>query len=65
MKAMAARRRDTEDLRLLVDQLRLTTTEQVVDICRQVFPDETLPGRALLLLDDLFAAADQSGDEDG
>lgn len=64
MKAMAARRRDTEDLRLLVAQLGLSTTEQVVDVCRRVFPDETLPDRARLLLDDLFDQDGQSGDED-
>jgi predicted nucleotidyltransferase len=54
MKAMAARRRDTEDLRLLVTQLGLTTPEQVIAVCQRVFPDETLPDRAHLVLADVF-----------
>lgn len=54
MKAMAARRRDMEDLRLLVDRLGLTSPEQVVAVCTRVFPDEALPDRARLLLADLF-----------
>ena len=54
MKAIAARRRDTEDLRLVVDRLGLSTAEQVVEICRRVFPDETLPDRARLVLADVF-----------
>jgi predicted nucleotidyltransferase len=54
MKAMAARRRDIDDLRLLVGRLGLTTPEQVVAVCTRVFPDEPLPDRARLLLADLF-----------
>jgi predicted nucleotidyltransferase len=54
MKAMAARRRDTEDLTLLVTQLGLTTPEQVIAVCQRVFPDETLPDRAQLVLADVF-----------
>ena len=54
MKAMAARRRDKDDLWLLVDLLRLTAPEQVVAVCARVFPDEALPDRAKLVLADLF-----------
>lgn len=54
MKAMAARRRDIDDLRLLVGRLGLTGPEQVLDVCTRVFPDEALPDRARLILDDLF-----------
>ena len=54
MKAMAARRRDRDDLWLLVDLLGLTAPEQVVAVCARVFPDEALPDRAKLVLADLF-----------
>lgn len=63
MKAMAARRRDSDDLRLLVTQLGLTTVEQVVAICRRVFPDETLPDRAHLVLADVFEKPDSTDDQ--
>ncbi len=54
MKAMAARRRDTDDLQLLVDRLGLISSQQVVELCRRVFPDEELPDRARFVLEDLF-----------
>jgi predicted nucleotidyltransferase len=54
MKTLAARRRDIDDLRLLVGRLGLTTPEEVIAVCTRVFPDETLPDRARLLLEDLF-----------
>jgi predicted nucleotidyltransferase len=55
MKAIAARRRDIDDLRILVGVLELTTAQQVVAICARVFPDEQLPDRTRLILEDLFA----------
>ena len=54
MKAIAARRRDIDDLRTLIGVLGLTTVDQVVAICSRIFPDEPLPDRALLALADLF-----------
>lgn len=64
MKAMAARRRDTDDVRLLVGLLNLTTAEQVVEVCSRVFPDEALPDRARLMLEDLFVAeVERTGDD--
>lgn len=54
MKVLAARRRDADDIRFLVDHLGLTTTEQVLSVCAEVFPDEEVPGRARLVLDDVF-----------
>lgn len=54
MKVLAARRRDTEDLQVLVDHLALTSAQQVVEICTRVFPLEPLPDRAQLILADLF-----------
>lgn len=56
MKALAARPRDTDDIRLLVDHLGLTSSPQVFDLCQRVFPDEPLPDRARLLIEELFDA---------
>ena len=54
MKAMASRRRDVDDLRILIGVLQLTSAAQVVAVCARVFPDEQLPDRTHLMLDDLF-----------
>ena len=54
MKVLAARRRDAEDIRFLVDHLGLTNAEQVLSLCDEIFPDEEIPGRARLVLDDVF-----------
>ena len=64
MKAMAARRRDTDDLRLLVGVLGLTTPDQVFAVCTRVFPEQALPDRARLVLEDLFEQI-ESADEEG
>jgi len=65
MKAIAARRRDTDDLRLLVDLLGLTTSEQVIAVCTRVFPDEPLPDRARLVFADLFEEIGRRDEGDG
>jgi predicted nucleotidyltransferase len=54
MKILAARRRDTEDIRSLVAVLGLTSAEQALDLCAEVFPDEPVPDRARLVLEDCF-----------
>ncbi|MBB5825234.1 DUF6036 family nucleotidyltransferase [Micromonospora carbonacea] len=54
MKVLAARRRDADDIRFLVDHLRLTRAEEVLDLCAEIFPEEEVPGRARLVLDDVF-----------
>lgn len=64
MKALAARRRDIDDLRVLVGLLGLTTQEQVIAVCTRVFPDEPLPDRARLILEDLFGELGRTGEED-
>ncbi|MEV6518559.1 DUF6036 family nucleotidyltransferase [Micromonospora chalcea] len=56
MKVRAARRRDAEDIRFLIDHLGLTSAEQVLDLCAEIFPEEEVPGRARLVLDDVFGA---------
>ncbi|SIR88146.1 DUF6036 family nucleotidyltransferase [Micromonospora avicenniae] len=54
MKVLAARRRDAEDIRFLVDHLGLTSAEQVLALCTEIFPEEEVPGRARLVLEDIF-----------
>jgi hypothetical protein len=55
MKVLAARRRDIGDIRLLVERLELTSVIEVLAVCAEVFPDEEVPARARLILEDLFA----------
>ncbi|WP_327039378.1 DUF6036 family nucleotidyltransferase [Micromonospora maris] len=52
MKVLAARRRDADDIRFLIEHLGLTTIEQVLDLCAEIFPDEAVPDRARLVLED-------------
>jgi predicted nucleotidyltransferase len=54
MKAFAARPRDAEDIRQLVQVLGLRTAEDVLASVREVFPEEQPPERLRLLLDDIF-----------
>ncbi len=57
MKVLAARRRDADDIRLLIDHLGLTSSDQVLRLCAEIFPDEEVPGRARLVLEDVFDAS--------
>lgn len=54
MKVLAARRRDAEDIRFLVKHLQLTNAAEVLALCVEIFPDEPVPERARLVLDDVF-----------
>lgn len=54
MKVLAARIADIEDIRFLIKYLKLSSAEQVLELCAKVFPDEEPPGRARLLLEDVF-----------
>jgi hypothetical protein len=54
MKVLAARRRDADDIRFLVQRLNLTMVEEVLALCAEVFPDEEVPARARLVLEDTF-----------
>lgn len=54
MKVLAARRRDADDIRFLIERLNLTTVEEVLALCAEVFPDEEVPARARLVLEDAF-----------
>ncbi|WP_347588224.1 hypothetical protein [Acrocarpospora sp. B8E8] len=55
MKVLAARRRDSPDIRALVERLALDTAEQVLALCAEIFPDEPIPDRARAILEDLFS----------
>jgi hypothetical protein len=54
MKVLAARRRDAEDIRFLVKHLQLGRAEDVLALCAEIFPDEPVPDRARLVLEDVF-----------
>ena len=54
MKVLAGRRRDAEDIRLLADHLGLRTADEVRAACAEVFPEEPVPKRSELLLEELF-----------
>jgi Nucleotidyltransferase of unknown function (DUF6036) len=54
MKVLAGRRRDAEDIRVLVDRLGLTSPAEVLAICADVFPEEEVPARSRLIIEDLF-----------
>ncbi len=54
MKVLASRRRDAEDIRYLVKHLGLSSAVEVMAMCAEVFPDEPVPDRAKMILEDLF-----------
>jgi hypothetical protein len=55
MKALAARTRDIDDLRLLADITGVDTAEAALQICREFFPDEEVSPRAAAVLQELFS----------
>jgi hypothetical protein len=58
MKALAARSRDAQDIRQLVEVLDLHTVGDVLTLVREVFPEEDPPARLGLLLEDIFGQSD-------
>jgi len=52
MKVLAARRRDADDIRFLVKHLGLASVQEVLTVCAEVFPQEPVPDRARLILED-------------
>jgi hypothetical protein len=54
MKALAARTRDIDDLRLLADILGVETPDQALQICERFYPDEPVPQRSAAVLQELF-----------
>lgn len=54
MKALAARTRDVDDLRLLASIIEVDSAETALRICAEFFPDEPVPPRAAAVLRELF-----------
>ena len=54
MKALAARTRDVDDLRLLASIIEVDSAEMALRICAEFFPDEQIPPRAAAVLRELF-----------
>jgi hypothetical protein len=54
MKALAARTRDIDDLRLLADTIGVDSAETAMQIYSEFFPDEDLPPRSVAILQELF-----------
>jgi len=54
MKALAARTRDIDDLRLLANVIGVDSAETAIQICAEFFPDEDVPLRAAAILQELF-----------
>jgi hypothetical protein len=59
MKVLASRTGDRADIALLVKHLDLTTVDEVVSLCEEVFPEEPVPDRARLVLEDILAGGDR------
>jgi hypothetical protein len=55
MKVLAARRRDGDDIRFLIKHLGLSSVEEILALCGEVFPDEDVPERARLIVEDAVA----------
>jgi hypothetical protein len=54
MKVLAARQRDAGDIRLLLTTLGLDSAEHALALCAEIFPDEPVPERARLILQECF-----------
>lgn len=54
MKALAARTRDVDDLRLLAGIIEVDSAETALRICAEFFPDEQVPPRTAAVLRELF-----------
>jgi hypothetical protein len=54
MKALAARTRDVDDLRVLADIIGVGSADEALQICAEFYPDEPLPQRSAAILRELF-----------
>jgi hypothetical protein len=54
MKVLESRRRDAEDVKVLVAHLGLTSVAEVLALSAEVFPEEEVPPRARLILEGIF-----------
>jgi hypothetical protein len=62
MRVMAARRaQDVGDIRFLIEKMGLRSVQDVTAVVSEVFPDQPVGERALLLLGDIFDQLDGRG----
>lgn len=61
MKALAARTRDIDDLRLLAGVIGIQTADAALQICANFYPDEPIPPRTEALLEELFGDPQRPG----
>ena len=54
MKALAARARDVDDLRLLADIAGIESADDAIQICADFYPDESISQRSIAVLRELF-----------
>ncbi len=54
MKALAARTRDIDDLRVLADIIGVNHADQALQACADFYPDEPVPQRSAAVLQELF-----------
>ena len=54
MKALAARTRDIDDLRVLADIIGVESANKAVQVCAEFYPDEPVPQRSVAVLRELF-----------
>jgi Nucleotidyltransferase of unknown function (DUF6036) len=54
MKALAARTRDIDDLRLLADIIGVESADEALQICADFYPNEPVPQRCVAVLRELF-----------
>jgi len=54
MKALAARTRDIDDLRLPAEMIGVDSAATAVRICAESFPEEGIPPRSAAVLQELF-----------
>jgi hypothetical protein len=54
MKALAARTRDIDDLRLLAGVIGVQSADDALRICAEFFPDEPVSQRSAAVLRELF-----------
>jgi len=55
MKALAARARDVDDLRLLADLAEIESADAAIQICADFYPDEPISQRSTAVLRELFS----------
>jgi hypothetical protein len=55
MKALAARTRDIDDLRLLARMIGVETADAALQVCADFYPDEPVPPRTAAVLRELFS----------